>query len=278
DPYNDGTYNDRFGHGTHLAGTVAAKDDTVDVVGAAPGAPLYAVRDVNSAGSGTYSGQLCAIDWVTANAAATGIKVANFSQASLSPSGDDGNCGNTNNDAMHQAICRSTAAGVLWVMASGNSALNISTNSAQAPMGYEEVLTVNAVADANGAAGGGGSIACRSGEVDDKYASFSDWVSSAADMAHTIAMPGVCINSDWPGGGTSVQSGTSMAAPTAAGTAALCMASGACAGSPAETIQKLVGDAAAYNQANPGFGYTGDPLHSPVAGRYYGYLLPAGIY
>ena len=294
DQYYDGTNNDSYGHGTHVAGIAGAKDDTIGVVGVAPGARLWPVRNLNAVASGTYSSQICGIDYVTAHA--DQIEVANFSQGSLSPHKDDGNCGNTVNDPMHQAVCRSVAAGVTWVMAAGNSQFDISTNYVDAPMGYDEVLTATAMADANGRPGGGGSITCRKGEVDDTQASFSDWVTSAADINHTIATPGVCINSTWKGGGYAVESGTSMAAPTAAGVAALCIASGACTHpgdpllgllatrfTPSEVIQKLRNDAAAYNTANPAFGYSGDPLrpysNSKTGGlRYYGYLLRAAAY
>jgi hypothetical protein len=69
-----------------------------------------------------------------------------------------------------------------------------------------------------------------------------------------------------------------MSTPHAAGTANLCFASGACAGTPAETIARLTADAAAQNAAAPDFGFTGDPLHAPVSGRYYGYLLRTGAF
>jgi subtilisin len=273
---NDGTINDQNGHGTFVAGVVGGKDDAYGVVGLAPGVPVYSVRVLDANGSGTSSGQICGVDWVTANAAALGIKVANFSQVSALPKTDDGDCGNTNSDPLHQAMCRSTAAGVLWVTAMGNSAVDISTNAAaQAPMGYDEVLSVTAVSDANGVPGGGGSITCRTGELDDQYASFSNWVSSVADQAHTVAEPGVCLNSDYKGSTYSVQSGTSASAPHATGVAELCFAAGACAGTPAETIQQLVAAAARDNAANPSIGFTGDPLHAPVGNRYYGYLLRA---
>jgi subtilisin family serine protease len=91
------SYADGNGHGTHVSGTVAAKDDGNGVVGVAPGAPLWAVRVLNNAGSGSWSSVACGIDWVTANAASRGIKVANMS---LGGSGsDDGSCGNANDDA-----------------------------------------------------------------------------------------------------------------------------------------------------------------------------------
>jgi hypothetical protein len=67
-------------------------------------------------------------------------------------------------------------------------------------------------------------------------------------------------------------------ARSAGGTIALCIASGPCAGlTPAQIIQKIVGDAAAYNAKNTGYGFQGDPLR-PIGGRYYGYLISAGIY
>lgn len=42
-------------------------------------------------------------------------------------------------------------------------------------------------------------------------------------------------------------------------------------------IQKIIADAAAYNRSHPDYGYLGDPLR-PVAGRYYGWLIRAGLY
>jgi subtilisin family serine protease len=62
-----------------------------------------------------------------------------------------------------------------------------------------------------------------SGESDDKYATFSNYATSAADQNHTIAAPGVCIRSDWKGGGYNTISGTSMAATHVAAAVALCI-------------------------------------------------------
>lgn len=275
-PGNNGTYDDVFGHGTHVAGIAAAKDDDVGVVGAAPGARLWSVRSVDAGGFATISTQLCGVDWVTANASF--VKVANFSMASTAPNRDDGNCGYTRNDVLHQAMCRSVAAGVTWVVAAFNSTNDIQLN---APNGYDEVLTVTAVGDSDGRPGTlGANLTCggrKSTEYDDKYASFSSFATLAADQAHTIAAPGVCINSTLPGGGYGLKSGTSMSAPVATGTAALCLAVGRCPATPAGVIQQLRADAQARTTAEPGYGFNGDPTR-PVTGRYYGYLIDARGY
>ena len=71
--------NDDNGHGTHVAGTIAAKNNGSGVIGVAPGTTIYAVKVLNRYGSGTWSQVICGIDWVTANSASLNIKVANLS-------------------------------------------------------------------------------------------------------------------------------------------------------------------------------------------------------
>jgi subtilisin family serine protease len=268
-------YEDQNGHGTHVAGTVAAKDNTEGVVGVAPGASLYAVRVLDAAGSGTTSQVICGIDWVTKNAASKGIKVVNMSLGGTGS--DDGNCGNTNNDAMHKAICKSVAAGVTYVVAAGNDNKDFATTT---PAAYNEVLTVTAMADFNGQPGGGAASTCRS-DVDDTAADFSNYTTiGSSDVNHTIAAPGVCIYSTWLNtpllnNGYNTISGTSMASPHVAGAAALCIASGSCAGmTPQQLVSKLRSDAAAQPAS---YGFQGDP-NSPIGNRYYGNLVYAGGY
>ena len=199
---------DGNGHGTHVAGTVGAIDNGDGVVGMAPGARIWPVRVLDNRGSGTFSGIVCGIDFVTANA--DKIEVANMS---LGGGGaDDGNCGNSNNDAMHRAICNSVAAGVTYVVAAGNSSAD---SAGSVPAAYDEVITVSALADFNGLPGGGAPATCRS-DVDDTFADFSNY---GADV--DIIAPGVCINSTWMLGGYNTISGTSMASPHVAGGAAL---------------------------------------------------------
>ena len=269
--------NDDNGHGSHVAGTIAARNNGSGVVGVVPGTKLYAVKVLNRQGSGSTSSVICGIDWVTANASALNIKVANMS---LGGGGsNDDNCGKTNNDPEHQAICRSTAAGVTYVVAAGNSG---SDQAAHVPASYPEVLTVTAMTDTDGQAGAsGGSPACRTGEADDRFATFSNYATTTVQSDHTIAAPGVCIRSTWKSGGYNTISGTSMATPHVAGSVALCLgtggATGPCTGfSPAQIVQKLRSDASAHaTSANNGF--TGDPLH-PVSGKYFGYLTWDGAY
>jgi subtilisin len=268
---NSSFFDDGNGHGTHVSGTIAAKDDGIGVVGVVPGARLWAVQVLNAAGSGSFASVICGVDWVTAHAAQLGIKVANMS---LGGGGsDDGNCGLTNNDPFHTAICNSVAAGVTYVVAAGNSA---DDEGRHVPAAYDEALTVTAVADFDGKPGGLGSPTCRADE-DDSSANFSNFAVSAADQEHTIAGPGVCILSTWKNGGYNTISGTSMATPHLTGTAALCIASGGCASNPAQVMRKLRNDAERYTSKNPAYGFLGDPLR-PIAGKYFGFLTRAGLY
>jgi subtilisin family serine protease len=207
---------DDNGHGTHVAGTIAARDNGSGVVGVAPGASLYAVKVLNGQGSGTWSQVICGIDWATANAGT--IKVANMSlggSGTATPSNPD--CSNGNNDALHTAICRSVKAGVTYAVAAGNSAADA---SGQVPAAYSEVITVSALSDSDGAPGAlGGPPACRTTEKDDFFASFSNFGAPV-----DIAAPGVCILSTWLGSGYNTISGTSMATPHVTGAAALYIA------------------------------------------------------
>jgi subtilisin family serine protease len=259
---------DDNGHGTHVSGTIAAKNTTTGLVGVAPGTRLYAVKVLNSAGSGTTAQVVCGIDWVTANASALNIRVASMS---LGGSGsNDNNCGHTPpGDAMHTAICNSKAAGVTYVVAAGNSTASFSSF---VPAAYPEVVAVTALSDADGQPGAAAPLnfCGLDWEGDDVYANFSNYAPSgdSAAVARTIAAPGVCITSTWLGGGTAIASGTSMATPHVSGAVALCITAGNCTagGSPASIVS-------AIRTTDPTEGFTGDPNHSPIAGRYYGYIV-----
>ena len=280
--YNDGTINDKQGHGTHIAGIIGAKDNDVGAVGVAPGVRLWSVRVNDALGVSSTSKQLCGIDWITQNGPANGIRLVNASQSLIGSPGQ-GTCAS---DVLHQAICNSTAAGITWVFAGMNSTRDFKDVGGA---GYDEVLTVTAMGDSNGLPNVGSTkkFSCKvamssngggtNSGVDDTYASFSNWATTAADIQHTIAAPGVCIWSTWKGQSYGYLSGTSMATPHVVGTVHLCMVAGQCIGTPSEVIQKVRSDAATYNQANSTYGFKGDPFR-PTSNRYYGYLIRAAGY
>lgn len=185
-------------HGTHVAGTIGALDNGVGVVGVAPGARLWAVKVLNSQGSGYMSWIVAGIDYVAANSS---IEVANMSLGCECTSA-----------AMNTAIANAVSKGVVFVVAAGNSDKDSVTFS---PANHPDVITVSALADFNGLPGGGAASTCRT-DQDDTLADFSNFGPSVE-----IAAPGVCITSTVPGGGYAIYSGTSMASPHAAGAAAL---------------------------------------------------------
>jgi subtilisin family serine protease len=103
----DGKPTDCFGHGTHVAGTVAAKDNASSVVGIAPGAPLTGVKVLGCDGSGTRANILKGVDWVTANAKKPAI-------ANMSLSGPT-------SQTLDDAVRKSASSGVFYSIAAGNS-------------------------------------------------------------------------------------------------------------------------------------------------------------
>ena len=171
---------DCHGHGTHVGGTVAARDNTQDVVGVAPGAPLVGVKVLNCQGSGTISGVIAGVDWVTGNAVKPAI--ANMS------------LGGGASPALDTAVIASANSGVFYSVAAGNSGAN-ACNSSPARAGTTDGVMTTAAIDIN-----------------DNEASWSNF-GNCVD----IWAPGVSILSTKRGGGTTTMSGTSMAAPHVGG-------------------------------------------------------------
>jgi len=184
---NDSNPIDDQYHGTHVAGTIAAADDNLGVVGAAPGASLYAVKVLGSNGSGSYSAIIAGLDWCVQN----GIHVANLS---LGSSGDPGS-------TVKAAFDNAYAAGLVIVASAGNSGAG--TDTVGYPAKYASVIAVASTTSSDG------------------RSSFS-----STGPAVEIAAPGSSIYSTYPGGGYAYLSGTSMAAPHVAGVAALILSAG----------------------------------------------------
>jgi subtilisin family serine protease len=188
-------------HGTHVAGIIGALDNDFGVVGVAPGARLWAVKVLNKNGIGSSSWIIAGIDWVAANSDT--IKVANMSLGGIGFS-----------QAEYDAIQGAVNKGVAFAVAAGNEDDDANNYS---PGGFDNVLSVSALADFDGVPGGLGSPTCRA-DQDDTLADFSNWGPEV-----DIAAPGVCIYSTLPieQGSYGTLSGTSMASPHVAGALAL---------------------------------------------------------
>ncbi len=207
---------DDQGHGTHVAGTVAATDNSEGVVGVAPGATLVPFKVLDSTGSGYWSDVACGLDAAAAlNGDQDPTNDIDLANLSLGGSGTlDGECGTTT-DALYAAICSAVnGAGIAVTVAAGNDSQNA---SGFVPAAYPEVITVSAYSDTDGTTEDTG---CRGPRwwptCDEVFAPFSNY----GDVVDVIA-PGVDIESTTVGGKYGEKSGTSMAAPHVAGLAAL---------------------------------------------------------
>ena len=203
---------DCHGHGTHVAGTVAAADNNLDVVGVAPGMRLTGVKVLGCSGSGSTSGVIKGVDWVTANAVKPAI--ANLS------------LGGGVSTSLDNAVKASADSGVFYSIAAGNSGTNACTSS-PARAGTHNGIMVTAATDSS-----------------DGEASFSNY-----GPCVDIWAPGVGILSTRRGGGTTTFSGTSMAAPHVGGTGALYLSSHTLA-NPAAVETQLKADAVSTTTAS----------------------------
>ncbi len=173
------TPDDQNGHGTHVAGTIAAKNNTVGVVGVAAGATVISVRVLDRRGSGTTSGVIAGVDYVAANAASS--DVANMS------------LGGGVSLALDDAVLKASGS-CKFSLAAGNETDN-AINHSPARVNGPNIYTVSAM------------------DNTDKFAYFSNYGNPPVDYC----APGVSIYSTYKGGGYATLSGTSMAAPHVAG-------------------------------------------------------------
>lgn len=204
------TGEDGNGHGTHTAGSAAARDGNGGVVGVAPGAKIYGFRVCKDDGSCTHDDIIAAVDEVTAR------KLANPGQpivANLSLGGPP------EGDALEIAIRRSVNAGVVYSISAGNGIdgacffAGNSQNVSPARAGDDDINT---------ASGSNGDTRRINGVLTTTSSNANDQsVGCNYGNPVTIAAPGVNVKSTWLAGGYNTISGTSMAAPHAAGAALL---------------------------------------------------------
>ncbi|WMJ72667.1 S8 family serine peptidase [Cytophagaceae bacterium ABcell3] len=172
---------DDNGHGTHVAGTIAAIDNEIGVVGVAAGATVVAVKVMNAEGKGRISSIIRGVEYVTENANRGDVINFSLGGAGISP-------------ALERSVDNATKKGIYLAMAAGNSSTYACLNSPQR-MNGPFLYTVSAM------------------DVNDNFASFSNYGTGPVDYC----APGVRVISTSPGGTYSYSSGTSMAAPHVAG-------------------------------------------------------------
>jgi subtilisin family serine protease len=191
--------NDCNGHGTHVSGTVGGS-----TFGVAKNVRLFAVRVLDCAGSGSTSGVISGVEWVTSN--------------HLSPAVANMSLGGGVSTALDQAVQSSIGSGVTYAIAAGNSSVDACT---QSPARVPAALTVGA------------------SDINDVRATFSNFGTCVDLFA-----PGVSITSSWSTTDTATNtiSGTSMATPHVTGAAALYLSANPAA-TPAQVASALVANA-----------------------------------
>ena len=173
--------NDKNGHGTHVAGIIAAVDNKIGVIGTGPEISLYAVKVLDNQGRGWLTDLIDGLDWCIDN----GMQVVNMCFGS-----------SEGNQSFHDAIIEAYQAGITLVASAGNRGEN--GGLIEYPAKYPETIAVAAI------------------DENDNFASFSSWGPEI-----DLAAPGVDIRSTYKNGSYRIMSGTSMSAPHVTGTVAL---------------------------------------------------------
>jgi subtilisin len=182
---NDDDPMDDNGHGTHVAGILAAARDGKGIVGVAPDAELYAVKVSDNQGKGSFSGLIEGINWAIEN---------HMNVVTMSITGQGGS------QALAKAVDTAYGDGLILLAAVGNGVGN--SNTILYPAGYDDVIGVGSV---------------------DKENNLSLFSLTGSDVE--FVGPGSGIKSTWLDGKYAVLSGTSMATPFVTGTIALLLGS-----------------------------------------------------
>jgi subtilisin family serine protease len=209
------TCSDGNGHGTHVAGTAAALDNNIGIVGKAPGARIWALKVLGDNGKGSFSDILEGLNFVISHS--NEIDVVNMS---LGGQGTAPPVEKTITDLVNKN-------GVVVVVSAGNSNLDASGFT---PARTPAAITVSAITDSDGKCGGNGSAISLKGVKTHQPATVSnpdDFIASYSNFGSVvdIAAPGTNVLSTLPLSisptGLGIKSGTSMAAPNVAGAVAL---------------------------------------------------------
>jgi len=172
---------DENGHGTHVAGIIAAKNNSIGVLGVASGASLVALKVLDKDGDGNLSYIIQAIAYINTVAGAGDV-------VNMSVGGESGS------DILDQQVRNTAARGIYFAIAAGNDN-KLANLSSPARVNASNIYTVTAV------------------DSLDNFASFSNYGNDVVDFA----APGVRILSTWMNNKYAYASGTSMAAPHVAG-------------------------------------------------------------
>lgn len=171
---------DDNGHGSHVAGTVAAFDNSIGVVGVAPGATVIPIKVLDRRGSGSISGVIAGVDFVAANGSAGDVANMSLGGSAYQPLDD--------------AVLEASQNGIKFSLAAGNES-DDANNHSPARVNGPNIYTVSAM------------------DINDNWAYFSNYGNPPVDFC----APGYSIYSTWKSGGYNTISGTSMAAPHVAG-------------------------------------------------------------
>lgn len=171
---------DDNGHGSHVAGTIAALDNGEGVIGVAAGATVVPVKVLDKRGSGYYSWIIAGVDFVAENASSGDVANMSLGGGVYQPIDD--------------AVYNASLNGILFALAAGNESED-ANNHSPARVNGPNIYTISAM------------------DINDNFAYFSNYGNPPVDFCE----PGVSIYSCYKGGVYATMSGTSMAAPHMAG-------------------------------------------------------------